>query len=78
VLERCVELSELELLDVCGCDDLGRPKNHFTLSADRIFAKTTRGEFFTFLTGDLPLGQRLRAIIGQVAEVLYVPPDVLN
>jgi hypothetical protein len=50
---RRLELSELELVDVCRCDDLGGPEHHFTLGADRIFAKTTRGEFISFLAGDL-------------------------
>jgi hypothetical protein len=30
-----VELSELELVDVCGGDDLDWPENHLTLGADR-------------------------------------------
>jgi hypothetical protein len=77
-LVRNVHLSELELIDVCGRDDLGWPENYFTFGTDRIFAKAPRRESISFLTGDLALRQRLRAIVGEVAEVLYVPPDVLN
>jgi hypothetical protein len=48
--------SELELVDVCGSDDLGGAENHFTFGADRIFTKATRREFISFLAGDLAFG----------------------
>ena len=50
------ELSELELIHVCGGDDLGWPENHFTLATNRIFAKATRREFISLLAGDLAFG----------------------
>ena len=53
-------------------------ENDFALGPDGIVAKPTGREFVAFLAGDLALGQRLRAIIGEVAKVLHVPPDVLN
>ena len=70
--------SELERVDVLGRDDHGRAEHDLAVGADRVVAEPAGLEGLAFLAGDLALRVGLRGVVGQVAEVLDVPPDVLR
>ena len=69
---------ELEFIDIGRCHDLGRPEHHFAILAHGVVTKAPGCEFFAFLPGDLARRNLLGDLIGQVAEVGHIPPDILG
>src|SRR4051812_22312520 len=70
--------SELELGQIFGGHDFRRPEDQFAARADRVFAKPACRQLLTFLASDLALRDGLGGVIGKIAEIGDVPPDVLG
>ena len=73
-----VEHLEFELIDVLRRHDLCRSENDLAVPADHIVAKPAGGELLAFLATDLAHRHLLGDLIGQIAEVGDVPPNVLG
>ena len=69
---------KLEVFDVLRRHDLRRPQNHLAVGADLVLAEPAGLEGFSVFTVDLALRDALRRIISEVAEILDIPPDVLD
>src|SRR5690349_21810637 len=71
---RKAEALELELVDVGGRHDLRRAENHLAAGTHRVVAEPAGLEGFALLAGQLALRHQLGGVVGQVSQVLDVPP----
>ena len=72
------EGQNLKVSTFCGRHDHGWTQHDLAVGADRVLAQPAGLEALALLAGDLALGIGLGRIVGEVAQVLDVPPDVLG
>src|SRR5947207_3947437 len=71
-------ISELEFFDVCRRHDVRGSEKNFAFGSNLVGTKPAGFEGLALLARQFALRDGLGGVVGQIAEVLDVPPDVLD
>jgi hypothetical protein len=69
---------EFEFLHILWRHNHGGAKDDLSVLTDRVITKPAGGEGLALLTGDLALSASLGRVIGQISQILHIPPNILG